>query len=141
MLEINYTLFIQIANFLFLLFLLNIIVYRPIREILNRRREEISSAEGITEDWKQKADTFAEELEENITVTRKEGFKERENLKEEGVKEERVMLQGAYSTVEEKTMKTREEIQERMVQVRQSLQAELGGFSKELAEKILGREI
>jgi F-type H+-transporting ATPase subunit b len=31
MLKIDYTLFVQIANFLFLLIILNLILYRPIR--------------------------------------------------------------------------------------------------------------
>jgi len=141
MLEIDYTLFIQIANFLFLLFLLNIILYRPIRGILNRRKEEMTSTEEQTVEWGQKADKFSEELEENISKTRKDGFQDREDLKNEGLQDERVMLQEANATAEEKLLKARDEMQERLAQVRQSLQAEVKGFSQELAEKIIGRTI
>ncbi len=45
MLEINNTLIIQIANFLVLLFLLNIILYKPIRKILGQRQEEMRTSE------------------------------------------------------------------------------------------------
>ena len=139
MLEIDYTLLIQIANFLILLFLLNIIAYRPIRGILNRRKEEISSTEDITQDWQQKADKFKEELEENISETRKDGLKERGDLKDEGVDREREMLQEAYSSIEDKLKQTRAEIENSVSQVRLTLQADLEGFSRDLAEKILGR--
>jgi F-type H+-transporting ATPase subunit b len=139
MLNIDYTLLIQIANFLILLFLLNIIAYRPIRGILNRRKEEISSFEDIAQDWRQKAERFKEELEENISETRKDGFKEKGDLKDEGVERERAMLQKAYSSVEDKLRQSRAEIGDSVSQVRHALQADLEGFSRDLAEKILGR--
>jgi F-type H+-transporting ATPase subunit b len=141
MLEIDYTLFIQIANFLFLLFVLNIILYRPIRGILNRRKEEMTSTEDQAVEWSQKADKFSEELKENTSKTRQEGLIEKEDLKNEGLQDERVMLQDASATAEENLLNARDEIQERLAQVRQSLQAEVKGFSQELAEKILGRTI
>jgi F-type H+-transporting ATPase subunit b len=91
MLEIDYTLFIQIANFLFLLFVLNIILYRPIRGILNRRKEEMTSTEDQAVEWSQKADKFSEELKENTSKTRQEGLIKKEDLKNEGLQDERVM--------------------------------------------------
>jgi len=141
MLEIDYTLFIQIANFLILLFLMNIILYRPIRGILNRRKEEMTSTEEQAVEWSQKADKFSGELEENTSKTRQEGLREKEDLKNEGLQDEKVMLQDASETAEEKLLNARDEIQEKLGHVRQSLQAEVKGFSQELAEKILGRTI
>jgi len=141
MLEVNYTLAIQVINFLVLLFLLNIIIYRPIRGILARRKEEMSSASDMVEDWRTRADKFLEELEANISVTRAEGLKERENLRNMGVVDEGSMLEDANSAAEDKLIKIKEEIQDRLAVARQSLQAELEGFSRDLAEKILGRGI
>ena len=137
----NYTLFIQVSNFLILLFLLNIIVYRPIRGILNKRKEEISSTEDITQEWMFKADKSFEEFEKNLLETKKDGLKTKDKFKDEGMEKEREMLQETYSSVEQKIGKAREEIQERIEQARKSLQAEVQGFSHELAEKILGRGI
>jgi len=141
MLNVDYSLFIQIANFLFLVILLNIILYRPIRRILIRRKKEMSSTEEIAQDWRRKADKYSEEFEEDLSDTKKKGLKEKGNLKNEGMEEEREMLRHTYSSVEEKIHKTRVEIQDRISQVRQSLQTELETFSQELAEKILGRDI
>ena len=51
MLNIDYSiwpvgvLWIQIANFLVLLFVLNLIAYRPIRRIMSQRREEMDALE------------------------------------------------------------------------------------------------
>ncbi len=141
MLQIDYTLFIQIVSFLTLLFLLNIIMYRPIRRIINRRKDEMAVTLNITEEWKNKAEKFAEELGENEAATRKEGMKEKEDLKNKGIVDERLMLQDAYSSSEQKLEEARKEIQELLQKARQSLQREVDGFSRELATKILGRGI
>ena len=141
MLNINYTLLIQIANFLFLLLVLNFIAYRPIREILNRRKQEMSSRKEDAESWKQRAEKRSEELEENISATRKEAVKEKANIKDQGLDQEKAMLQEAHSGAEAKLDKVRMEIRDRTDQVSISLQRELEGFSREFAEKILGRGV
>ena len=141
MLNINYTLLIQIANFLFLLLVLNFIAYRPIRAILNRRKQEISSRKEDAENWKQRAEKRSEELEENISTTRKEAIKEKANIKDQGLDQEKAMLQEAHSGAEAKLDKVRMEIRDRTDQVSISLQRELEGFSREFAEKILGRGV
>ena len=141
MLKIDYTLFIQLASFLVLLFLMNIFVYRPIRRIINLRKEEMNSTADSAEQWNLKADKFSEELRENESATRKQGLKEKEDLKNKGVQDERIMLQEAYASVETKIEKVREEIQDHLLQARQSLQTEVDRFSQELAQKILGRGI
>lgn len=141
MFAIDYSVIIQIANFLLLLFLLNIFLYRPIRGILRKRKDEIASDEKMREDWKQRADTSERELEKKISETKKEGLIEKESLKNDGIEGERDMLQEAHSLAETKLERTRDEVKEKLVKVRESLRAELEGFSQELAEKILGRGI
>jgi F-type H+-transporting ATPase subunit b len=72
---------------------------------------------------------------------RSQGFKEKENLKGAGLEEEKVMLQEAISSAEDKIGKAKGEIDQNTAQARQSLEEEVRVFSKELAEKILGRSI
>jgi len=141
MLTIDHTLFIQLAGFLLLILLLNIIVFRPIRTILSKRKEEMSSTEDITQAWSQKADKSSEELESNISDTRKKGIKERETLKSGGMEEEQKMLKETYSMVEDKINKARAELEENRLKARESLHAEVKGFSTDLAVKFLGRGI
>jgi len=141
MLEINYSLFVQIANFLFLLFILNILLYRPIRKVLSRRNDEMNSFQNLIEDYQDRFARDEKDLKNNMIEARKEGFKEKEAFKGEGLEEEKGILKEATTSAEEKIGKARDEMQENLVNVRQSLQSEVEGFSKELAEKILGRSI
>jgi F-type H+-transporting ATPase subunit b len=142
MLNIDYiSLSIQIANFLLLIFLLNIIVYRPIRNILGKRKDEISSAEALTQTLAQKTTQSSQSLDAHITETRKQGNKEREVLRSEGNQEEERMLKDTYSLVQDKIDKARRELEEARLRAKDSLQSEVRGFSANLVEKILGRGI
>ena len=95
----------------------------------------------MIEDFQNRSEKEAKTLQENMAGARSQGFKERENLKNAGLEEEKVMFQGAISAAEEKIGKAKGEIDQDTVQARQSLEAEVKVFSKELAEKILGRSI
>ena len=147
MLEIQYSLWppgslwIQVANFLLLIFLLNIILYRPIRKILGERRGEMGSFESAIEDFRNKSTRYEKDLHESEIGARREGHQEKEALKSEGLEEEKGLLDEVTSTAEEKISKAKEEIEHRALDVRKSLEAEVADFSKDLAEKILGRSV
>ena len=141
MLHPDYTLFIQIANFLFLVFVLNILLYKPIRNMLRQRKEQMNSFEDTRNDLLEKSDRYERELEENVLGARMTGVKSKGDLKNEGLDVEKGMLQEASSVAGERIEKAKMEIEHSMGTARQSLQIELAMFSRELAEKVLGRSI
>jgi F-type H+-transporting ATPase subunit b len=141
MLKIDSTLLIQIVNFLLLLFFLNIFLYRPIRRILNRRLEETNSLKKTIEDYHNRSEKNERGIEEGVVQARKEGFEEKENLRGQALKQENEILQEAGSSVEEKKEKADRELYGRIADVRKILEEQVAGFSQELAEKILGRNI
>jgi len=141
MLDINFTLFIQIANFLFLLVLLNIILFRPIRRILTQRNGETNLLEKTIEDYQKRSEQNEKNIEDGMVLARKDGFAEKEKFKGTGLEEEKGILQGANSSVEEKFGKAKSEMEMKMADVRKALEGQVAGFSTELAEKILGRSI
>ena len=141
MLEINSTFFFQLGNFLFLLFLLNIILFRPIRRIMIRRDEEVDSLQKAIEDYQSRCEQNEKNIEDGMVLARKDGFAEKEKFKGAGLEEEKVVLQGANSSVEEKLGKAKSEMEMKMADVRKALEDQVAGFSTELAEKILGRSI
>ena len=142
MLNIDYTsLFIQIINFLLLLWFMNILVYRPIRNILSKRKNDMASTGDLTQALGQKTSQSSNELNANISNTRKQGIKERDILKSEGDGQEQKILKDTYSLAQEKIDKARKEMEEARLRARDSLQAEVKGFSTDLVKKLLGRGI
>ena len=141
MLKLDYTLIIQIINFLFLLFALNLVLYRPVRRILNQRKKQMDGFQNQIGTLQSKSEQVAKELEENVVGATKEGLREKESLKSSGYEQEKGMLAEASSQAAQRIDEARKEIMESIVSARQSLERELANFSKELAEKILGRSV
>lgn len=141
MLTIDYTLILQIVNFLFLILLLNLIVFRPIRNILNKRKEEVSSDRDMIQGLDQKADKYSTELEANISDTKKKGVMEIEALKSKGMEEEQRLLKETYSMIQDRLEKAKMELEEKRLKAGESLKGEIKGFSTDLVEKFLGRGI
>ena len=96
--------------------------------------------EGIRE-FQDKTEQYTKELEENMIGARRDGFNEKEDLKNKGLEEEKSMLQEATASAGEKIEKAKQDIESTMAGVRQSLEKEVANFSKEFAEKILGRSV
>ena len=135
------TLWIQVANFLMLLLLMNIFLYRPIRKMLTQRRAETSSLEGSIEDFLSRSGQNEKSIEDGLVLARKEGYMEKEGLRGQGLEAERELLQKAGAEAEEKIRNAREEMEKKMIDVRKTLQDQVAAFSEELAEKILGRGV
>ena len=57
MIKVDASVFIQIINFLFLIWVMNKVVYKPIREVLKQRKAKVSGLE-------QQFDTFTNEAQE-----------------------------------------------------------------------------
>jgi F-type H+-transporting ATPase subunit b len=137
----DWTLFLQLANFLFLLFILNIILYRPVRQILGKRKAEVDGLQLSVSELEGNANRFAGDLEEGMAKARKAGYQEKEGLKNQGLEEEKKLLKEAASASGERMGQARTEMEQKLLGARGTLEKELSVFSRELAEKILGRSI
>jgi len=141
MLSIDYTILIQVANFLVLLVFLNIFLYKPIRGILAKRHEEESALQNSIEGYQSQSDQKERGIEEGQILARKEGSSVKEGLKGQGLEKEQGILQEAHSTAEKKIGTARKDLDTKIGDVRKSLEDQIAAFSSDLAEKILGRSI
>ena len=141
MLSVDTTLLIQIANFLVLLFLLNIFLFKPIRGILAKRNEEVNALQESIDSFQSRAAESEKGVIEGQTQARKEGVSEKDSLKGQGLEKEQGILQDAVSAAEAKIGSAKKDMEAKMADVRKSLENQVAAFSNELAEKILGRSV
>lgn len=141
MLSVDYSVFIQIANFLILLLLLNVIIFRPVRRVMAQRNREVDDLAHVAAELQARAAENANALEENAASARKRGFREKEGLRSEGLTLEKKMYQDATASAGGRMEEARKRTQERAREIRSSLEKEIGLFSKEVAEKVLGRRL
>ncbi|RJP94067.1 MAG: ATPase [Desulfobacteraceae bacterium] len=141
MVSLDSTVFIQIINFLFLIWALNTVLYKPIRKILSQRNEKISGLEEGIERSGQGAIEKDMALKLGIKEAREKGNREKEALENEARQEEMQLIE----KINEKARADLAEIRERIVRetehARQVLLKEVDGFAAEISRRILGRTV
>jgi len=141
MISVDYTFFIQMANFIALIFILNAILYKPIRKILIERKKKIQGyeegIEGLQRDASEKEETFQAKIGEAKT----KGFQEKEALKQTGQEEEKQLISEINQKAQAELEAVRGQIAKDAEVARRGLQKDIKVFSAAIAEKILGRAV
>ena len=141
MIDIDWTLFAQILNFLVLVFLLNMVLFRPIRKILLERKARLA---GFEEDITGLADNrlgVLGKVDEELVQARREGLGLRETLRQEGSQAESSLLEQVKKEVDAQWTKVEAKIKKDVGKAREALQAQTQDFAMALATKILGRKL
>jgi F-type H+-transporting ATPase subunit b len=135
------SLIIQIANFLLIIWVLNLILYRPIRNILRQRKEKIDGLElridTYTEDAQKKDDAFASGIQE----ARIKGLKEKETLLQAAAEEEKQIIANENNKAQAELAEIRKKIVKDAEAARASLQEKVDEFANDICQKILGRKV
>ena len=141
MISVDVSLFIQIANFLFLIWVLNVILYRPIRGIIRQRKEKFDNLEqGITsshKDAEEKKASFALGIKE----ARARGMREKEAMIEAAQEEEKKILDQLSRKAQADLAQMREKVSQEAETVRKTLEKEVDSFAEAISYKILGRAV
>jgi F-type H+-transporting ATPase subunit b len=132
---------IQIVNFLFAIWVLNILLYKPIRKILTQRKEKIDGLELAIEtsnnDVREKDDAFAAGIKE----ARAKGSKEKEALLQQAADEEKSIIADINRKAQAELAQIREQIKKDAEVARKSLLSEIDDFANQISQKILGRAV
>ena len=141
MIDIDWTLFAQIINFLLLVFLLNVVLFRPIRNALRERQAKLLAQEAQINVLTDKGRSLEDEILEELAAARRAGAGARETLKQEGAQAEASLLDEVKRQVEVEWATVEKKIKADMAKARASLKTQTQSFAQLLATKILGREL
>lgn len=141
MISVDSSVFIQIVNFLFLIWILNKILYRPIRDILAKRRDRVTGMEDGIENCLNEAREKDALFSEGIRSARSNGTMEKDKVVQEAEEEERAIIRQINEKAQAELAKVREKIAKDAEEVRKSLLQEVDKFANDIGEKILGRAV
>lgn len=139
MIDLDWTFFAQLVNFLIILTVLNLILYRPIRGIIKKRAEVMSEKLGSIEDFAAKAEAKLESYKTALSGARVEAQQLRVALKTEGAEVESSVLAKAGAEAAEKVAAARKEIDGQKQAALKSLRDEVASHAKNVAEKVLSK--
>jgi len=141
MVDINYTLFVQLANFLVLLVILNFLLLKPVLKHLAERDSKISSSHDEAKANANKAEGMVSEFERELAVTRVKANQIYAKLQQEGQAQQREKVSAIKAKAQEMIEKAKAEIEGEAKKARVTLQSEMEKLPKEIASKLLGRAV
>ncbi len=132
---------IQIVNFVFLIWALNVILYKPIRGILVRRKEKIDNLEETIERLHGDAEKKENDWITGIRDARAKGLEEKTSLIHAAENEEKQIIEKINQKASEELANIRSRIAKDIEEVRTSLQKDVDTFVDAIGQKILGRSV
>ncbi|MGD8243278.1 MAG: ATPase [Desulfobacterales bacterium] len=137
----DWTTLLQAANFILLVILLNIILYRPIRGILIQRKEKFDgleqNIESSTSDLAEKETTYAA----GIREARKKGMMEKDALVQAASDEEKQVLDKISADAQAELNAVKAKVAQEAEAAKAALLKEVDIFANEIGKKILGRAV
>jgi len=138
MLEINGWFFVQLANFLILLFLLNTILFKPLLKLFKEREDNTKGALDSASDMDREKDGVLEQIEEKLSGARTEARSIFENLSNDALEVQKRAVQSAQNESMEINKKARAELEAATDKARIALKSDIEAFSKQIVEKLVG---
>ena len=137
----DWSVFIQMVNFLFLIWILNLVMYKPIRNVLIQRKEKISGLEKTIETANKDVDEKDEAFSSGIKRARAKGLTEKNDLVSEAIEQEKRIIEKINDKIQANIAEVREKIAQDAKEVQAVLQEEVDSFADAICIKILGRNV
>jgi len=141
MIDIDWTLFAQLVNFLVLVFLLNMVLFRPIRNSMKERQAGMAAQEAEVGSLMDQGQGIGAEIQEKLAQARRDALSQKEGLRQEGAQAETSLLEAVKKEVDAEWVKVEGKIKADMAKARKALKTQAQSFAQMLASKILGREL
>jgi F-type H+-transporting ATPase subunit b len=141
MISIDWSVLIQIVNFLFLIWILNLVLYKPIRNIIIRRKEKFSGLQADIETAETKASLQEQAFATGIKEARARGLKQKETLLQTASDEETELIGKINEKAQAELVRMREQFAREADDAREMLMKEVEEFAGSISEKILGRAV
>lgn len=141
MISVDGSFILQIVNFLFLIWVLNRVLYKPIRGMILKRQEKVDGLtqgiETLSSNAKEKDAAFMS----GVKAARMKGVQEKELLLTAAAEEEKRIIQKINQKARDELAALRDKIGTDADRIRQSLEAEVDSFADSIVRKILGRAV
>ena len=141
MITIDLTMLIQIANMLLLIVVLNAVLYKPIRAILEERQKKIGGLDEGIDQFKKNAVLRLDEFGQKMKDARTRAKKEYEAARNAALAESTEKLAGIRKEVDAQKTGQLAEIEKQFAAAHSELQGQISGFANEMAGKVLGRSL
>lgn len=141
LISINETLLFQLISFLIFLFIINRVMFRPLRETMRERENYVKKVNQDILDAKEALESIIEQTKIEEDAVRYAAFKVSETLEKSGNKEAGDIMDAARSEIAVLSEQSRKAVDIQLANVRKSLGNEAETLALMVMEKILERKV
>jgi len=139
LISINETLIVQVVGFLVFLFVINRIMFRPLRNVMSDRDIHIERVKrDITQAQKEVA-SIAGQIQEQNAATRQEALALKDDLEATGSQQAKEIFESVKKEIAADRKKAQQEIEVRIAEERKAVKKESEDLALNIFEKIIGR--
>lgn len=141
MINIDLAFVIQLVNFIILIFVLNLLLYKPIRKVLAERQGRIAEAKGRAESVEADLQEKMADYEARLKSMKSGATEERSVLVKEAQAEEATILEAARKEASASLASIKARVAQESAAARTILQEQAKALSDDICEKVLGRSL
>jgi F-type H+-transporting ATPase subunit b len=140
-LDIDATLFLYLGVFLLLFLILRAMVFRPVMELFDERERAIDGARVEARQREREAEDKLTSFEQEMNKVRGEAGTERDRLRAEGVRLERMLTEKVRGETETTVREAEALMANEAAKLRRDIAESSPQLARQIAEKLLGREV
>ncbi|HEY5975520.1 MAG TPA: ATP synthase F0 subunit B [Geobacteraceae bacterium] len=141
MINLDLAFVIQLVNFLVLILVLNIFLYKPIRKVLADRQGELAAAKARAEGVDREVQEKMAQYEARLREMKSKASDERAVLVKEAQAEEAALLEKARKEAADTLATIKDKVAKEAADARALLQEKAKVLSVDICEKVLGRSL
>ena len=139
LISINETLIVQVIGFLIFLFVINRIMFRPLRNVMSDRDIHIERVQRDIIQAQKEVASISSQIKAQEAATREEAMALKDDLESNGSQQAKEIFASVKKEIVAGSQKVQQEIAVRISEERQALGKESEALALNIIEKILGR--
>ena len=141
LITINETLIVQLISFLLFLYIINRVMFRPLRKVISERDTYIENLQGEIADQQNELQQISAQIKEKELAVIQEARHMSKEHEKTGSREAAQMVGATRTELNTLKAKTGKEIENGIVKARQQLESETKALVLNIMEKILDRRL
>lgn len=141
LISINETLFVQLLSFLIFLFVINRVMFRPLKASMDERDDYIAGMDHNIRDTQKEMEAILSDLKQKERTARDDANEMRQNLENEGNRKAFEIHENLQKSLAELKKKTEADVARQIEEARKHLQKESEVLVVSIMEKVLNRRL
>ena len=141
LISINETLIVQVISFLIFLFIINRIMFRPLRRVMDERKSHFDRVQQDIGNAQNEYEALADQIQAQENDVRNEAFQQREKLAANGQQQAADIIASAREEISARMTEAEKEVDIQIAAARKRVQMEAEDLSKKIIAKVLYRSL